>query len=86
MTDVSRTPRSSLPVSASLSGATATAAPTPAPTASPSEMTSLMDVQKMVRGYQARGHTQADLDPLGIRQADLARSVKQNLDPKGRRK
>ena len=54
----------------------------PAPTASASEMTSLMDVQKMVRGYQARGHTQADLDPLGIRQADLARSVKQNLDPK----
>ena len=59
------------------------AAATAAAAAVSAEVTSdYMKVLQLISAYQTRGHNIADLDPLGIRQADLARSATQNLDPK----
>lgn len=41
----------------------------------------VMQVQTMVRAFQDLGHSVADLDPLGINQADLGYQVPATLDP-----
>jgi len=40
-----------------------------------SELEEILSVQAMVRSYQVSGHRVANLDPLGIRQADLSDDV-----------
>lgn len=40
-----------------------------------------MKVQLLVRAYQVRGHHIAELDPLGINNADLDASIPKELDP-----
>jgi 2-oxoglutarate dehydrogenase E1 component len=46
------------------------------------EVNDHMNVQLLVRAYQARGHHIAKLDPLGILDADLDGSFPKELDPK----
>ena len=45
------------------------------------EATDALKVMQLIHAYQARGHNIADLDPLGIYDADLDGSIPQDLDP-----
>eukprot|EP00158_Paraphelidium_tribonemae_P002586 Partr_v1_DN25496_c0_g1_i1_m53622 putative 2oxoglutarate dehydrogenase len=49
---------------------------------SSSDILDHLKVQLLVRAYQVRGHNLADLDPLGIMQADLEHENPVELDPK----
>ncbi|KAI9151219.1 2-oxoglutarate dehydrogenase E1 component [Blastocladiella emersonii ATCC 22665] len=50
--------------------------------ASPSEIADHLKVQLLARAHQVRGHQLAQLDPLGIHDADLDPTTPPELDPK----